>query len=97
MMNKDELKSFAATAQHEIDNGSVEDKLRHLLSASLSKIFPEAPWWVQEHVMGTETYLHFANTQGKERIGFADSVVGKTAIEYEKNLNISFIKNCGYV
>lgn len=96
MMNKDELRSFAATAQREIDNGSVEDKLRHLLSASLSKIFPDSPWWVQEHVMGTETYLHFANTKGKERIGFADSVVGKTAIEYEKNLNISTIFNEGY-
>lgn len=96
MMNKDELRSFAAIAQHEIDNGSVEDKLRHLLSAYLSKIFPDTPWWVQEHVMGTETYLHFANTKGKERIGFADSVVGKTAIEYEKNLKISTIFNEGY-
>lgn len=95
-MNKKELQSFAATAQHEIDNGSVEDKLRHLLSASLSKIFPDTPWWVQEHVMGTETYLHFANSKGKERIGFADSVVGKTAIEYEKNLNIPAIFNEGY-
>lgn len=96
MMNKDELRLFAATAQHEIDNGSVEDKLRHLLSASLSKIFPDTPWWVQEHVMGTETYLHFANNKGKERIGFADSVVGKTAIEYEKNLKISAIFNEGH-
>lgn len=96
MMNKSELRSFAATAQREIDNGSVEDKLRHLLSASLSRIFPDTPWWVQEHVMGTETYLHFANTKGKERIGFADSVVGKTAIEYEKNLKISSIFNEGY-
>ena len=79
-MNKNELKSFATTAQHEIDNGSVEDKLRHLLSASLSRIFPDTPWWVQEHVMGTETYLHFANTKGKERIGFADSVVDRKSV-----------------
>lgn len=96
MMNKDELKSFAVTAQHEINNSSVEDKLRHLLSVSLSKIFPDTPWWVQEHVMGTETYLHFANTKGKGRIGFADSVVGKTVIEYEKNLKLSVIFNEGY-
>ena len=95
-MNKKELQSFAATAQREIDNGSVEDKLRHLLSVSLSKIFPDTPWWVQEHVMGTETYLHFANNKGKERVGFADSVVGKTAIEYEKNLNIQTVFNEGY-
>ena len=42
-MNKEELKSFAITAQNEIDNGSAEDRLRHLLSASLSKIFPDSP------------------------------------------------------
>lgn len=96
MVNKDELRSFAITAQHEIDNGAVEGKLRHLLSASLSKIFPDSPWWIQEHVMGTETYLHFSNEIGKERIGFADSVVGKTAIEYERNLTISSIFKEGY-
>lgn len=96
MINKDELKSFASSAKREIDNGSIEDKLRHLLSASMSKIFPEAPWWVHEHVMGTETYLHFANSQGQERIGFADSVVGKTDIEYERNLKVSTIFNEGY-
>lgn len=96
MMNKNELRSFAVAAQREIDNGSVEDKLRHLLSASLGKIFPDTPWWIQEHVMGTETYLHFANAKGKERVGFADSVVGKTAIEYEKNLKIPVVFNEGY-
>lgn len=96
MMNKDELRSFASTAQHEIANGAVEDKLRHLLSASLGKIFPDTPWWVQEHVMGTETYLHFTSAKGKECVGFADSVVGKTAIEYEKNLKIPVIFKEGY-
>lgn len=95
MINKAELKSFVTTAQHEIDHGAAEDKLRHLLSSYLSKIFPDSPWWIQEHVMGTETYLHFADAQGKERIGFADSVVGKTAIEYEKNLTISGVFNEG--
>ena len=96
MMNRDELKTFTDLAQHEINSGSVEDKLRHLLSASLVKIFPDSPWWVQEHVMGTETYLHFSNSKGDERNGFADSVVGKTAIEYEKNLTIKSIFNEGY-
>ncbi len=95
-MNKEELKSFAITAQNEIDNGSAEDRLRHLLSASLSKIFPDSPWWIQEHVMGTETYLHFANPKGNDRNGFADAVVGKTVIEYEKNLKIPGIFKEGY-
>lgn len=96
MINKDELKTFAITAQLEISNGSTEDKLRHFLSNSLIKIFPDSPWWIQEHVMGTETYLHFSNSEGKERVGFADSVVGKTAIEYERNLTISSIFNEGF-
>lgn len=96
MMNKAELKSFVAAAQHEINNGAVEDMLRHLLSARLGKIFPDSPWWIQEHVMGTETCLHFTDIRGEERIGFADSVVGKTAIEYERNLTVSGIFNEGY-
>ena len=78
-MNKAALKDFVQLAQSEINNGSVEDKLRHILSAHLSLIFPDNPWWVQEHVMGTETFLHFSSSTGKERYGFADSVVGKTA------------------
>lgn len=95
-MNKDALKDFIQLAQSEIDNGSVEDKLRHILSAHLPVIFPENPWWVQEHVLGTETYLNFSSSTGKARHGFADSVVGKTAIEYEKNLNIKAIFDEGY-
>lgn len=95
-MNKDALKDFIQFAQNEINNGSVEDKLRHILSAHLPAIFPENPWWLQEHVLGTETYLHFSSSTGKTRHGFADSVVGKTAIEYEKNLNIKAIFDEGY-
>ncbi len=96
MINVTELKSFVAMAKQEIDNGAVEDKLRHLLSSCLNKIFPDSPWWVQEHVLGTETFLHFSNNSGEDRVGFADSVVGKTAIEYEKNLTISGIFNEGH-
>lgn len=95
-MNKAALKDFVQLAQREINNGSVEDKLRHILSAYLSSIFPDNPWWVQEHVMGTETFLHFSSSAGRERYGFADSVVGKTAIEYEKNLTTKAIFDEGY-
>lgn len=95
-MNRAALKDFVQLAQNEINNGSVEDKLRHMLSAHLSSIFSDNPWWVQEHVMGTETYLNFLSSNGKARYGFADSVVGKTAIEYEKNLTIKAIFDEGY-
>ncbi|MDD3186268.1 MAG: N-6 DNA methylase [Lachnospiraceae bacterium] len=95
-MNIEALKRFAHLAQSEIANGALEDKLRHLFSSELKTIFPEEPWWIQDHVLGTETFVHFANESGTERTGFADTVVGKTAIEYEKNLNIQGIFEEGY-
>lgn len=95
-MNKESLKYYSIIAENEIKNGAVEDKLRHFFSTHLINIFPDNPWWIQEHVLGTETYLHFLSASGKKRIGFADSVVGKTAIEYEKNLGISTIFDEGY-
>lgn len=96
MINKDELESFAITAQSEIDRGTVEDALRSLLEARLYRIFEDSPWWIQEHVLSTETHLRFAKEDGSERRGFADSVVGKTAIEYEKNLENQSIFDEGY-
>lgn len=95
-MNREALKDFVTLAQREMTAGAVEDKLRHILSSNLTLIFPNNEWWVQEHILGTEQFLHFANEQGKERSGFADSVVGKTAIEYEKNLTINKVFEEGY-
>lgn len=95
-MNRDAVKNFSLLAETEIKRGAAEDKLRHLLSANLCLIFPDNPWWVQEHILGTETFLHFSNVGGRARIGFADSVVGKTAIEYEKNLTVLAIFEEGY-
>ena len=95
-MNREALKDFVTLVQREMTDGAVEDKLRHILSSNLTLIFPNNEWWVQEHILGTEQYLHFANEQGKERSGFADSVVGKTAIEYEKNLTINKVFEEGY-
>lgn len=95
-MNREALKDFVTLAQREMTAGAVEDKLRHILSSNLTLIFPDNEWWVQEHILGTEQFLHFANEQGKERSGFADSVVGKTAIEYEKNLTINKVFEEGY-
>lgn len=95
-MNREALKDFVTIAQREMAAGAVEDKLRHILSSNLTLIFPNNEWWVQEHILGTEQYLHFANEKGKERSGFADSVVGKTAIEYEKNLTINKVFDEGY-
>ena len=94
-MDRDQLRNFATNAQAMIDAGSVEDRLRHYLSVQLPLIFPEHPWWVQAHAQGTEEHVHFASPDG-DRYGFVDTVVGKTAVEYEKNLTIQGIFNEGY-
>lgn len=95
MMDRRQLSEFALRAQAMIDEGAVEDRLRHFLSSRLSGIFPDSPWWIQAHVEGTEAYVHFA-AEGRRRDGFVDAVVGKTAIEYEKNLTRQNIFHEGY-
>ena len=94
-MNRDQLRDFAVQAQALIDAGVVEDRIRHFLSSRLLSIFPDYPWWVQAHMQGTEEHVHFSTSNGN-RNGFVDAVVGKTAIEYEKNLTIQGIFAEGY-
>ena len=66
--------------------GSHETVVRQTLVAGLSDVFPAAdrPWWVERHIRGAEQHLTFSD-QGQTS-GYADSVVGSTAIEYEANL-----------
>jgi hypothetical protein len=94
-MNRDQLRDFAINAQALIDSGVVEDRIRHYLSSRLLSIFPDYPWWVQAHMQGTEEHVRFSTARGN-RDGFVDAVVGKTAIEYEKNLTIQSIFAEGY-
>ena len=94
-MNRENLRDFAIQAQALIDEGAVEDRIRHYLSSRLLSIFPDYPWWLQAHMQGTEEHVHFSSTRGN-RDGFVDAVVGKTAIEYEKNLTIQGIFSEGY-
>lgn len=94
-MNRKQLRDFITDAQALIDEGAVEDRIRHHLSSRLISIFPEYPWWVQAHMQGTEEHVHFSSSQGN-RDGFVDAIVGKTAIEYEKNLTIQGIFAEGY-
>ena len=96
MMDTERLWSFVRDAQVMIDHGDVEDRLRHFLSTSLSSIFPDSPWWVRAHALGSEEHVRFANVHGTERGGFVDTVIGKTAVEYEKNLTRPAIFNEGY-
>lgn len=94
-MNRELLRDFVEHAQALINEGAVEDRIRHYLSSRLASIFPDYPWWVQAHIQGTEEHVHFSTARGN-RDGFVDAVVGKTAIEYEKNLTIQGIFDEGY-
>lgn len=94
-MNFEELKSFAREAQSMIDANALEDQLRHLLSFKLNKIFPDCPWWTRAHVEGTESRVKFF-ADCRARDGYADAVVGKTAIEYERNLTNQTVFAEGY-
>lgn len=94
-MNLEELKSFAHSAQSMIDANAVEDKLRHFFSLKLAGIFPDSPWWIRAHVEGTEAHVRFS-ADCRDRDGYADAVVGKTAIEYERNLANQSIFAEGY-
>lgn len=86
MMNYEKLREFAHSAQFMIDHGEAEDKLRHFFSVSLPTLFPDLPWWVQAQALGAEEHVRFTTAQGVEHSGFVDTVIGKTAVEYEKNL-----------
>lgn len=94
-MNYNELRDFAHHAQAMISSGAVEDRLRHYLSSKLPSIFPGSPWWIQAHMEGTEAHVRFSAGH-RNREGFVDAVVGKTAIEYEKNLTQQVIFDEGY-
>lgn len=78
-MNYNELRDFAHHAQAMISSGAVEDRLRHYLSSKLPSIFPGSPWWIQAHMEGTEAHVRFS-VGHRNREGFVDAVVGKTAI-----------------
>ena len=94
-MNHEALRDFAHRAQAMIDSGSVEDRLRHYLSSRLTSIFPDSPWWIEAHMMGTEERVRFS-AENRTRQGFVDAVVGKTAIEYEKNLTLRSVFDEGH-
>lgn len=77
---------FLAAAVKLIAEGKKESALRHNLSAHLPRMFPDMPWWVKEHAVSAETNAQFHKAGLKAR-GFVDTLVGSTAIEYEKDIS----------
>lgn len=77
---------FLAKANSIISSKQNESVVRHNISAALPQMFPEAPWWITEHVSGSEAQAEF-HKAGQRRRGFVDALVGSTAIEYERNID----------
>ena len=95
-INLTAARAFAMEANAHMRAGAPEDVLRHLLSANLPQMFPENPWWMREHSTGAEANVHYIDAAGLRRNGFIDSLVGMTAIEYERNLTVRAIYAEGY-
>lgn len=67
--------------------GKIEATIRSVFNSHL-RVFAGTPlpWWASEHIVRTEAALK--SKRGVHMVtGFADNVVGLTAIEYEKDLN----------
>lgn len=98
-MNKNidysKVKEFVHDANRLILDNAVEDVIRHNLSSWMRQMFKDNPWWISVHISGSETKMDYRTSSGSNR-GFVDSLVGKTVIEYERNLAISTIFNTGY-
>jgi hypothetical protein len=95
-INLSAARNFALIAKSQMDTGVAEDVLRHLLSANLPQMFPDNPWWIREHSTGAEANVHYIDATGLKRNGFIDSLVGMTAIEYERDLSVNTIYRVGY-
>ncbi len=79
---------FIKDAIELVNRSTKEEVLVQHLTSCLPKIFPNQPWWVKHHFQGAEHHVLFLKN-GKSTYGFVDSLVGLTAIEYEKNLSSS--------
>lgn len=65
--------------------GAKESNVRHTFTSYLRLMFPDAPWWVEDHISRGEANSAFT-VGGKQKKGFVDNLVGSTAIEYETDL-----------
>lgn len=75
--------------------GAKESNVRHNFTSYLRLIFPDAPWWVEDHISRGEANSAFT-VGGKQKKGFVDNLVGSTAIEYETDLENKSKFDSGY-
>ena len=87
--DEDALIDLIRNANRHRDSGANETVIRQSLIDGLARVFASAerPWWVERHIRGAEQHLTVPD--GDQQRGYADSVVGLTAIEYETDLRDS--------
>lgn len=69
-----------------VDEKKNESVIRHNFSSYLRLIYPDSPSWVNRHIENSETLVKLEDSK-KSKIGFVDSLIDLTAIEYESNLS----------
>ena len=94
-LDYDAARDFFILARHDIEDSSKEDPLRYLFCTRLPLMFPSRPWWIDEHARKAEANESFVVDNIKKG-GFADVLIGCTAVEYEKDLSKQAIFKHGY-
>lgn len=94
-LDYDEARSFFELAKHDIADKAKETPLRNLFCTRLPSMFPSKPWWIDEHARHAETNATFS-VRNVLKKGFTDTLIGYTAVEYEKNLSWQSLFAHGY-
>lgn len=68
-----------------LSKGEKERRLRDTFTSYLREVFPDAPWWIEDHIQRGEA-SSACTIAGQIKRGFVDNLVGLTAIEYESDL-----------
>ena len=94
-INETELWNYVDIANDLIQKKTKESPLRHQLSVHLLLIFEDKPYWIKEWASKSESNAKFDEDDIEHR-GSVDNIVGETAIEVEKNLQIESVFEVGY-
>lgn len=78
-----------------ISQNQKEQVLRDTFTSFLRNLYPVTPWWVEDHIQRCESNTH-VTIHGKGKQGFVDNLVGRTVIEYERNLRTQTSFDSGY-
>lgn len=91
------LKTAIAASERLISSGAKEQQLRDTFTSHLRQIFPitPTPWWIEDHIQRCESNTK-VTVNGKLKSGFVDNLVGRTVIEYERDLTSSKSFNSGF-